>query len=327
MEIPINEIWALSAEVLTQRGLSQAETDMVLEHLLDAELSGRPSHGFVRVIRICQMIDAEPMGEIVVVRETPVSVLLDGGNRPGIVVATRATEMALEKAGAHHVGLAGGFNCDSIYVTGTYARQAALEGFVAIVTCNSTAAVAPWGSIDPIMGTNPLAIAIPTGGEPIVLDFATSKTTYGHVIIAMKTGEMLPPGLLINQDGDPTTDPNDIAEGALLPIAGHKGSGLSLMLELLAGPLVNAKGGKDAVPGSWGFFLVVWDPEIFVPRQALNERVASVTREVKAARPAPGFNEILLPGERSARLRRQNADRTTLMIPDPVLDEIRSLHR
>jgi len=327
MEIAIQEIRELSAKVLRQRGLEPDEIEMVLDHLLDAELSGKPSHGFIRVIRICKIIDADPMGELRIVKETPVSVLLDGGNRPGIVVATRATEIAIEKARAHHVGLAGGYNCDAIYVTGAYARQAALEGLIGIVTCNSTAAVAPWGSIDPIMGTNPLAIAVPTGDEPIVLDFATSKTTYGDVMVAMKTGLPLPHGILIDKDGQSTTDPNAITEGALLPIAAHKGSGLSMMLEILAGPLVNAKGGREAVPGSWGFFVMVFDPEVFGPLDVFQSKLARMVEEIKGARRAPGCSDVLLPGEKGAQARAANAARTTLLIPDPVIAEIQALRQ
>ena len=328
MEISIKQIRSLAAEVMSQRGLSKNEIEMILDHLTEAELTGRPSHGFVRIARLCKKLDESPVKEITVVKETPISALLDGGNRPGIVVATKATEIAVKKAKKNHVGLVGGYNTDAIAVAGFYARKAALQGLISLVTCNSVAGVAPWGSIDCIMGTNPLAIAIPTDREPIVLDFATSKTTYGSVVVAAKKGEQIPLGLVIDKNGNPTTNPNDLPNGgALLPIADHKGSGLGLMLEILAGPMVNAKGGKNAVPGSWGFFMMVFDPKIFVPSQVLNERLNKMIDEIKASRCAPGFNEILLPGEKSSRLRKQNQTKDMLDIPDQIVKDIQALRK
>ncbi len=328
MQISINQIRSLAAEVMLQRGLPREEANMVLDHLTEAELTGRPSHGFVRMARLCRKLDESPIKEITIIKETPVSALLDGGNRPGIVVATRATEIAIEKAKKNHIGMVGGYNTDAIAVAGFYARKAALQGLVGIVTCNSVAAVAPWGSIDCIMGTNPLAISVPTANEPIVLDFATSKTTYGSVVVAGKKGEQIPLGLIIDKNGNPTTNPNDLPNGgAMLPIAEHKGSGLGLMLEILAGPMVNAKGGNKAVPGSWGFLIMAFDPEMFVTSQLLNERLAKMIDEIKASRRAPGFNEILLPGERSSQLRKQNIAKEMLEIPEQIVKDIQALKK
>ena len=112
-----------------------------------------------------------------------------------------------------------------------------------------------------------------------------------------------------------------------MPIAAHKGSGLSMMLEILAGPLVNAKGGREAVPGSWGFLVVVFDPEVFGPLDVFASKLGRMVEEIKGARRAPGCSEVLLPGEKEAQTRAANAARTTLVIPDPVIAEIQALHK
>jgi len=328
MEILIDQIRSLAAEVIMQRGLSKRETDMVLDHLVEAELTGRQGHGFIRVMRLCRKLQEDPMREIVIQNETPVSALLDGGNRPGVIVATRATEIAIAKAKTNHVGLVGGYNTDAIYVAGFYVRKIAQEGLIGILTCNSVAAVAPWGSIDRILGTNPLAIAIPTHDEPIVLDFATSKATYGGVLVSAKKGEKIPPDILIDKNGKPTTNPNDLEDGgALLPIADYKGSGLALMLEILAGPMINAKGGDKAVPGTWGFFIMSFDPKIFVEKEVFNERLHKMIQEIKDSRRAAGFNETLLPGERSIRMRKMGLNKKAINIPDQILSDIQALRR
>lgn len=325
MKIQLAEISAIAKTAMMRHGLSNSEAQIVLDHLVEAELSGRQTHGFVRVQRVCQMLDKAPLGDITVVKETPVSCLLRGGNKPGFVVALKATEIAIDKAKTHHVGIAGGFDTDTIGVAGYYPRLAAQQGLVGILTCNSTAKIPPWGSIDAIMGTNPLAIAIPTRDTPIVLDFSCSKITFGEALLAIKQGTKLPEGVLINGAGKLSRDPNDVRAGALLPIGEHKGAGLALMLEILSGPMVNAKGGRNAVPGSWGFFILVFDPEIFVSRDEFYSRMDSMITEIKQSRLAAGFDEILLPGERSMRLRAENASKTILDIPAEVLKDIQDL--
>jgi L-2-hydroxycarboxylate dehydrogenase (NAD+) len=326
MDISIKEIRTLAEEVIMQRGLSRDETSQILDHLVEAELTGRQGHGFIRVMRLCRKLQEDSLQDIKVTKDTPVSALLDGGNRPGVVVATKATDIAIEKAKNNHVGIVGGYNTDAIYVAGFYVRKIAKEGLVGVLTCNSVAAVAPWGSIDSIMGTNPLAIAVPTSGEPIVLDFSTSKANYGDVLVAAKKGEKVPNGILIDKNGNPTNDPNDLeAGGVLLPIAGYKGSGLSFMLEILAGPMINAKGGNKAVSGSWGFLVMAIDPKIFASKEELDDRIDRLVREVKASRRATNVDEILLPGERSNRMRQNRLSKDTLSIPDQIVKDIRAL--
>ena len=214
-------------------------------------------------------------------------------------------------------------------IVGFYARAVAAEGFVSIMTANSPSKIPPWGGVEPIMGTNPLTIGIPTRKGSIVLDFASSKVTFGDVLLATKKGETFPPGILLDEHGNPTTNPGDVRSGgigSILAIAQHKGAGLALMLEILAGPMVNAKGGRKAVPtGGWGFFMMVFDPETLVPRDEFYDKIDSMIAEIKNVKRAPGAAEILLPGERTARKLAKNAKRTTLEIPDSIWEEIIAL--
>jgi len=329
MQISIDEMRALAIELMVQRGLSEEEANMVTAHLLEAELIEKPSHGFMRIPRICNRLETLDLRDITVHKETPVSCVLDGGNKPGFVVAYKAMQIALEKAKTQHLAVVGGFNTDNIGIVGFYARQVAAKGFIGIMTANSPAKIPPWGGVEPIMGTNPLTIGIPTREGSIVLDFASSKVTFGDVLLATKEDRRLPSGILLNEHGNPTTNPGDVRSGgigSILAIADHKGAGLALMLEILAGPLVSAKGGRKAVPeGGWGFFMIVLDPGILTSTQDFYTKVDKMIAEIKNTKRARGVDEIFLPGERTARKLEKNAGKTNLDIPNRVMQEIKAL--
>lgn len=329
MQIKINELVSLTSELMVSRGLSSEEAKMVNDHLLEAELSNRPSHGFMRIPRICDRLDPSTMSDVKLVKETPVSGLLDGGAKPGFVVAYKAMEIGIIKAQENHISIVGGFNTDNIGIAGFYVREAARNGLVGIATANSPSKIPPWGGVEPIMGTNPLAIGIPSTNMPIVLDFACSKVTFGDVLLAAREGKTFEPNILLDENGDPTTDPNDVRSGgigSILAIGDHKGAGLALMLEILAGPLVQAKGGRKAVPdGGWGFFFIFFNPEILTDVSDFYTKVDKMIDEIKNIKKMPGIEEIFLPGERTARNISQNSQKDDIEISSKVYEEIIAL--
>lgn len=314
--------------LLEKEGLSQNESKIVISHLLDGELSGHSSHGFYRVPGIVKSLrkNGASKTEMVIENQTPVSGLVNGSGHLGLVVAEYATKVAVEKAIASKIAIVGAYNY--IGTTGSmgyYNRIAADKGYIALVVCNSSYAMPPWGGKKAILGTNPISISTPSTGDPIIADMATSAMSYGDLALAMQEGRKVPEGVVINEHGYPSHDPNDADNGAQLPMAGHKGYSLALMIEILAGPLVKAKAGRDAVPGSDGFLVIVIDPGIFTDRNQFFSHVDALKTELKSSPLAPGYDEILLPGEKSSRIRKQNKDAQYIEVQDSVIRAIEAL--
>lgn len=325
MEIKIDELSDLTTEVLKKNGIPEKNVEIITKHLIDGEMRGRTSHGVVRIPRVISDYKKSSPKAITVERETPVSILLNGGEQNGLVVAEQAMRAAIEKAIKQGIGFAGGFNCNGIGMAGYFTQMALEHDLIGMATANSSATLAPYGSSVCLLGTNPLSIAIPAVRDFILTDFSTAKWTFGDVLVAGKMGVSLPEGILIDKEGNPSEDPEDVWDGAILPIAGQKGSSLAVALEALAGPLVAAKAGLKAVEGSWGFMLGAINPEIFVPIRKFKEDVQALIDEINNSRPAEGFSEVLVPGQRSNKIRLENLSRGTVDVPDNIIQDMKNL--
>jgi LDH2 family malate/lactate/ureidoglycolate dehydrogenase len=170
--------------------------------------------------------------------------------------------------------------------------------------------MAPWGGIDLLLSTNPIAIAVPAGDHPtVLLDIATTVAAYGKVKVAAQKGESIPDTWMIDRHGQPITDPNKSSEGSLLPIGGYKGYGLAVMIGLLAGTLNNAAVGKDTIDfnvhhdliTNTGQTIIAVDPSAFGNREQFVERVITLVNDLKASSRLPGVNQIRVPGDGAAK--------------------------
>ncbi|MBI4736126.1 MAG: Ldh family oxidoreductase [candidate division NC10 bacterium] len=279
--------------------------------LVRANLRGHDSHG---VIRIPQYIaswkkgDANPTAEPVVVQEGPATALVDGKLGFGQIVARRGMEVAMQKAAAVGVSTVGVFNSNHIGRLADYTEMALERDMLAILAVNAGGAgqrMAPWGGRAPRLSTNPIAFACPTGeGVPISFDIATTMAAEGKVRVKRNRKEPLPSGWVLDADGNPTTDPNAIygsPPGTILPVGGHKGYSLALMIEVLAGIL--ARGGysrENPGPVMNGIFMVVVDIGRFVAPGTFRDEVDDLIRYLKSSPTAPGVDQILAPGEPEA---------------------------
>ena len=281
------------------------------ELLVRANLRGHDSHG---VIRIPQYIaswkkgDANPTAEPVVVQEGPATALVDGKLGFGQIVARRGMEVAMQKATAVGVSTVGVFNSNHIGRLADYTEMALERDMLAILAVNAGGAgqrMAPWGGRAPRLSTNPIAFACPTGGGvPISFDIATTMAAEGKVRVKRNRKEPLPPGWVLDADGNPTTDPNAIygnPPGTILPVGGHKGYALALMIEVLAG--IVARGGysrENPGPVMNGIFMVVVDISRFVAPGTFRDEVDDLIRYLKSSPTVPGVDQILAPGEPEA---------------------------
>jgi len=244
-------------------------------------------------------------GEIEVVKEGKLSTLLNGHGQHAMVVVSRAVDIACQKAKEHGVGLVGVNNTNtSSGAIGYYARRVAYEGLIGLVFAGSPETVATEGSYEPIFGTNPLAIAIPTSDQPLVLDLATAAMAFYGVIEAKTAGKQLPEGTGYDSEGNLSTDPSKVMDGALRTFdKSYKGAGLSMMVQILTGPLVGASfTGIGDTANNWGHLVAAIDPNELGGLDQVKEGVTQMIQKVKATKKLPGVDEILVPGERGDRI-------------------------
>lgn len=282
---------------LTQAGYSLSDTQILASHLLQAELFQVRSHGIRRLPGI--LADAATAA-----RATPTITNSRGGlqyaanGQQGIVALQSASIAASSRAKAEGIVIAAvtGFT-GTTGELGSYTRWLATKGLVAIAFCSSEYAVAPYGSSRAILGTNPIAIGFPTDDQPFSADIATAAWSYGRIKEVERAGGELPLGVVIDASGLDSTDPRDADEGSQLPMAGHKGYALGLAVELLAGPLIGAKAGRDAVPGGDGALLIVIDASLFRAESDVVQDVVSLFGEIRRAPLRAGSEGIHIPGE------------------------------
>lgn len=321
--IAITEIVSLSTRVLLKAGLTSAEVEVVIGHLLDGELSGHPSHGFLRIPKIVKDLRTHSVTDMLIERETESSILINGGYKTGLIVAEKAVDLALAKASNSGSVTIGGYNnTGTIGSLGYFTKKIAERGYIGIMMVASEYAMAPWGGRDAVLGTNPISFAFPTMDWPIVVDFASSVWSYGALKIAMKEGRSIPLGIVLDEFGADSTDPNDADNGSQLPIAHHKGYALALAIEILAGLFVNAKAGSTAVKGTDGFLMIALPTSLFIPTERYYQNIAALIEEIKSSRLRPGFEEVFLPGQKSHNQRVKMANALEISIPDEILAEI-----
>ena len=273
---------------------------------------GHDSHGVIRIPGYVQEIENGSMvaaARPAIVQETATTALVNGNWGFGLVSAQYATELAIEKARSAQVAAVSINRCNHIGRVGGYTEMAVAEGMVGLVMCGivssngSPGVVAPFGGSERALGTNPISIAVPAlEGEPVVLDYATSVAAEGKVRVARAKNEPLPPGTILDSEGNPSTDANDFYnDGVLLPFGGHKGYALSVMADLLGGFLSSS----DIFPNgleSFGTLVIVLNVSAFRPLSDFRAAVSGRLKKIKAVKPAPGFAEVMLPGEPERRM-------------------------
>jgi L-2-hydroxycarboxylate dehydrogenase (NAD+) len=302
MLVPLDELRRLNRRALTLAGYEEDEINLMLDILSYAQLRGN----IQSIVQFAGpgMPKHPEAGAPSIIKETALSVLLDGNRNAGMVVMHRAMILALEKAADKGFGIVGTRNtCQATAAIGYYVRQLALNGFIGLAFSGSSKKVAHFGSYQPIYGTNPLAFGLPTFSEPIVLDMATSALPLFKLGAAAMLGQLLPAGVAMDAAGQDTIDPQAALSGALRSMdRGPKGSGLGLLVEALTGPLVGAAfANVGDTDHNWGNLILAIDPELLVGREEFQRQTTALRQAVKSCSRLPGVQEIFLPGEQSDR--------------------------
>lgn len=304
-----------------------ADAKIIAELMTRADVQGSEGHGIFRLPQYIRRIKGGAVNvkpNIKIAREAAGMALIDGDNGMGHLVMRYATEKAIEKAKTAGVAWVGVKWSNHAGPASLYAGMPVAHDMVGLYMAVGNANhLPPWGGIDMLLSTNPIAVAIPAGEEQsIVLDMATTVAAYGKVKTKAQRGEMMPEGWMMDREGKPLTDPKRANEGFLLPIGGYKGYGLALIFGLLAGTLNRAAMGKDVVdfnaddttPTNTGHAIVAINVEAFQPVAEFKNSVDVLVRDIRNSKKLPGVDRIHIPGEGSHAAR---ADRLKNGVPLP----------
>jgi len=327
MEVDRDYAERKATEAFRASGLRTDDAALVAEVLVTADAVGKGSHGLLRLPRYVRGIEhgnINPEGTIQTVREANAAVTIDGGARPGPVVAATAIGIAMDRADKHGIGAVGVRNSTHLGMLGYYTEKVRSDGYVGIGMTNTEPAMPPYGGSKPVLGTNPIAIGLPTD-PPFNLDMSTSSIARGTVLQRKEANETIPEGVALDADGEPTIDPAAALEGTILPFGGAKGSGLAIAIEILAGGLVGAAMGRD-VTGTYhtenqctkGDLFITMDP-VALGGKRFVDQANNFLYNLKHEKTASGIDTVRLPGERTMK---REAVAETITVEDKIWDTV-----
>jgi L-2-hydroxycarboxylate dehydrogenase (NAD+) len=331
---------AFTRDSLVACGVPGADADIAAKRMVEADLTGFDAHGVFRLaayVKTLQSGRVKAKANIRVLQRSPATALVDGDDGIGHLVMTYCANLAVELARQSGIGWVGARNSNHAGAAGIYAEIPVRHGMVGIYAAVSTINnMGPWGGAEALIGTNPIAVGIPAGKEaPILLDIATSVASFGNIRRLAAAGQPIPEGWVVHsKTGEPITDPKKATEGVLLPIGGHKGAGLALVIGMLAGVLNGAAFGRDVIdfmgpgaePTNTGQFVIALDIGRFLPPERFAAEMERHMADLRASPTLPGFDSIRFPGEER---RRRRADRTTngVRLPDALLKQLDDMAR
>ena len=307
------------------------DAKVIAQLMTQADINGSEGHGVFRLPQYIRRIKGGAVNvkpDIRVERELAGMALVHGDNGMGHLVMKFAAEKAIEKAKTAGVAWVGARWSNHAGPAALYATMPLAQDMIGLyMAVGSANHLPPWGGLDMLLSTNPLAVAVPAGDEPaIVLDMATTVAAYGKVKTKAQRGEMMPEGWMMDRQGRPLTDPKRAAEGFLLPIGGYKGYGLALVLGLLAGNLNGAAMGKDVVDfnnddtteTNTGHAIVAINIAAFQDLQEFRRGMDTLIRDIRNSQRLPGVDRIRLPGE-GTHLARADREKNGIPLPEALL--------
>ncbi|MDF1514956.1 MAG: Ldh family oxidoreductase [Anaerolineae bacterium] len=331
--VSANKLKTYVVDLLVEIGVPEDDAVVVADCLLMANLSGVDSHGVVRLAHYIRRltngtIKKRPRMEFE--KRAPSLGVMDGGDGLGHPVTYRACTEAMTLAAESGSGVVVVRNSSHFGMTGFYIKRLLDAGYIGMMMTATDAFLIPFGSRKPFFGTNPIAIGFPTEGIPVILDMATTSIPYGKIAIAQTEGSSIPADWGFNAEGNPTTDPNAIA--GLHPIAGPKGSGLAMIIDIFSsvlsgmpwGPHVNAMYGELEQPRKLGHFIMAMDVNRFMPLEMFKHRLGEMLKEFGDLPPAEGFTQVYYPGQIEG-LRRQQRQSDGIPIPPGIYQELSDL--
>ena len=315
--------------VMEAGGSAREEAATIARRLVDANLVGHESHGVIRVGKYLEWVRLgwlRPNQKPTLVVDTDTIAIVDGNRGFGQVVGEYGAKVGIAKAARSGIAMVGLRNCGHLGRVGDWADMAAAEGQVSLHFLNTSGAqrVAPFGGSDRRLSTNPICVGIPVeGGDPVILDVTTSMVAEGKLMVAVNKGERVPEGWIIDRHGTPTTDPNAFYDGgALLTVGAHKGSGLSIITDLLAGAVSTGRSSdpNDTVLRN-NMLSIYIAPRVYAPDGSVTAEAKRFVDWVKASPPIAAGGEVLTPGDVERRMREERT-RTGIPIDDKTWSDL-----
>lgn len=306
----------LAEKILIEAGFPRADARLIVDSLVQADCNGISTHGLSRLNLYLERAEKGVLNktpEIKVIRENISTVLIDADNGMAVLACKKAVDLITEKAKSTGIAMAAIRHSNHLGALSYVADLISQKGMIGFVSSNTSPIMAPHGGKEPVLGNNPFSISIPFD-PPIIFDTALSITARGNIILAEREGKPIPEGWAINKEGQITTDAKEALLGAVLPLAGHKGYGMALIIDILSGVLTGSAYGTEvgsfvppdySKPLDFGHILLAINIESFMDRELFNKRLAHFISMIKESKPAHGFSEILIPGE--GRMKRNAA--------------------
>lgn len=326
--ISLQELRYLVSQALSKLSYSSKDVDIITDVIMYAELRAN-NQGVIKLISGALNPHPSSSTEIEIVHDTPVSCRINGHQKSGMVVVHESVEIALKKASQTGLSIVGCSGYSSATgALGYWAKKITDSGYIGIVMSQCNELMAPHGSYEPIFGTNPIAIGIPTQPRPQILDMATSACAYYGIKLAEQTGQSIPNDIAYDNQGNPTTNPTEALRGAIRVFdRSYKGSHLALMIELLAGAFTGASMENKLASENWGSLVLVIRPDILGDKDQFLASASTMCDRVKHAKPLPELQgkESYLPGERGDLLEQEHLSHGNLEIDENILQQLQAM--
>ena len=318
-------------EIFQNLDVPAQDAAVAAEALVNTSLRGMDTHGIIYTLTYTQDIregKITPRPDIRTIQDHPSTALLDGGNGLGMVVGRQAMDQAIAKAGETGSGVVGVRNSTHFGAAAYYAQLASNQGLIGISFSNTPPVMAPWGSKTLFVGNNPMAIAAPGGIEGgLSLDMAMTNVAWGKMYLAARAGRKMPLDWATDLEGRSTDDPVIGMAGLMLPLGGHKGYGLAVMIEILTSILTGAAYGPDLDSGlNWGHCFMAIDIEHFLPLEAFTNRLSQLVTDLHACQPCAEGQCIYAPGEIEAQTMARRLEQG-IPIPEDLIADLDGLGR
>jgi LDH2 family malate/lactate/ureidoglycolate dehydrogenase len=334
--IDVSSLTRLAIDAFRRAGVSLEDARSTAGILVEADMMGLATHGVVRIPTYTERLHLGGVDAHAIVRvekRSPCIAIVDGNNALGTVVGSRALAAALEMVDENGIAWVGCRNSNHFGALAPYALEACNAGYVLIGGTNASTTMAPWGGRETRIGNNPLCIAAPCAdGMHFILDMAMSVAARGKIRAAQRDGSAIPEGWAVDESGHPTTDAREALAGFLLPFGAHKGSGLSMAVDILCGVLTGAGfltgvcswSANPEVPSHVGHFFALIDPEMVSGRDEFAAAMDRFKHIVSTTPAADSTHPVLLPGQREQE-RRRAANESGIELPADLLSTIRDL--
>jgi len=299
----------------------QEDSARMADLVMFGELSGRVSHGLVRLLSGASIISQNPTGKADIVKVTKLSSMIEGNGNPGMLVGSLACDEVIRIAKENDFGIVGtrGTHTSSGSLT-YYLEKIAKEDLIGIVMSESPMSTPPYGGIEPLFGTNPIGFGIPADPRPVIFDMGTTAITFGELLNARALGKTIPNGVALDKDGKPTTDPEKAMKGATLPFdKSYKGAGLCLMVEILAGTLPHScYAGIDEERG-WGNMFLAFTPKLLGDVNEFKNRMEIMINKIRNSKTKDG-SQVRIVGEKTLDTRNDSLKAGEIEIADKIYE-------